>query len=101
MSMMPKGMGRLPMPKSVSVTVSHEDAADDGDGNDKEDMADKKYDEWDLKNHADTLAKAEEIKADPHLMKALKPHLEKKAKAYKSLSQLRHKASMMPKAPRV
>jgi len=47
------------------------------------------YDEYELKEACETLAKAEEIKANPKMMKALQPMLEKKAKAYMSLSDLR------------
>jgi hypothetical protein len=48
-----------------------------------------KYDEWFLEDAARTLLRAEEIKTDKKLMKALQPHLNKKAKAYKSLADLR------------
>lgn len=74
--------------KMTQVKVMGE-MCDDGDGPDAENAADKKYDDWELEDHARTLTKAEEIKSDPHLMKALQPHLEKKAKAYKSLSELK------------
>lgn len=84
----PKGLGRLQKP-AVSVTIAHEPDADD--------KKDPEWSEYQLKDHADTLAKAEEIKAHPELMKALKPHIERKAKAYKSLAQLRRKAAMLPK----
>lgn len=50
------------------------------------------YDEYELKEACETLAKAEEIKANPKLMKALQPLLEKKQKAYASLSDLREMA---------
>jgi hypothetical protein len=52
--------------------------ADDGD-----------YEEHELKEACDVLARAEEIKANSKLMKAVQPLLEKKAKAYMSLSDLR------------
>ena len=52
--------------------------ADDGD-----------YDKYEIEDAVKTLARAEEIKADAKLMKALRPELEKKAKAYYSLSELR------------
>lgn len=87
----PTGLNRLKKP-AVEITVKHSEPDED----DKE--KDPEYDEWQLKDHASTLAKAEEIKNDPKLMKALAPHIEKKAKAYKSLNQLRRKAAMLPKS---
>jgi hypothetical protein len=53
---------------------------------------DGKYDDWFLKNCAEKLLEAEEIKQDAKLMKALKPLLEKKSKAVKSLDDLRQAA---------
>lgn len=50
------------------------------------------FDEYELKEACETLAKAEEIKANPKLMKALQPLLEKKQKAYSSLAELRQLA---------
>lgn len=55
----------------------------------KEMGEENEMDEYDLKCAADTLLKAEEIKADPKMMAALKPYLEKKAKAIKSIADLR------------
>jgi len=49
-------------------------------------------DEWEIQCWADTLIKAEEIKADPEKMKLLKPYLEKKVKVITSVAQLREKA---------
>lgn len=76
--------GKMPKMKTVKVTGEVMD-----DGKDKMDGKGKKYDDWELEDAARTLTQAEEIKADPHKMKALQPHLEKKAKAYKSLAQLK------------
>ncbi len=56
--------------------------------NEKE-TKDKEYDEWKLRDACDTLLRAEEIKADPKLMKALQPYLDKKVKAYKSVADIR------------
>lgn len=50
---------------------------------------DADFDEYELKEACETLAKAEEIKANDRLMRALQPMLEKKQKAYASLSDLR------------
>ncbi len=54
-------------------------------------MPDKKkgYDKYELDNAVETLQRAEEIKADKKLMKALGPHLAKKVKAITSVAQLR------------
>lgn len=87
----PTGLARLKAAKpSVEVTVKHGEP-------DEDDKEKPEWDDWQLKDHADTLARAEEIKANPKLMEALKPHIEKKAKAYKSLNQLRKRAAMLPK----
>lgn len=45
----------------------------------------KAYDEFELKDKARTLQDAEEIKADPELMKALQPYLSKKASALEGM----------------
>lgn len=58
------------------------------------------YDKWEIESAVETLAKAEEIKADLKLMKALRPFLEKKAKAYKSLDELRSLGTEMMKKAR-
>ncbi len=76
-----KSMGKMQHVKVMGEVVD--------DGADKEDGADKKYDEWEIDDACRTLHRAEEIKADSKLMAAVKPHLEKKAKAYKSLSELK------------
>jgi len=55
-----------------------------------EEKKEGEYDEYKLQNSANTLIEAEEIKADPKLMEALKPYLEKKAKAYSSIAQLKN-----------
>lgn len=47
------------------------------------------YDEDHLQRCADTIAKAAEYQADPKLMKALRPYLEIKERAYHSLADLR------------
>lgn len=60
-----------------------------GDMVDANEEAAEGYDDWELDDACRTLAKAEEIKADAALMAAIKPLLEKKAKAYKSLAQLK------------
>ena len=54
---------------------------------------DKEYEDWELQCKANTLVEAEELKADPELMKALKPYLEKKAKAYTSIAALREEGA--------
>jgi hypothetical protein len=48
----------------------------------------KKMDQWELKECADTLIRAEEIKADKKKMAQLMPFLEGKMSAIKSLSDL-------------
>jgi hypothetical protein len=58
----------------------------------KEEGKEKGYEDYELDCKARTLMEAEEIKADPKLMAALKPYLEKKAKAINSLADLRSKA---------
>lgn len=50
------------------------------------------YDEWELECKARTLLEAEEIKQDSKLMEALKPYLEKKAKAISSIAELKEVA---------
>lgn len=46
------------------------------------------YEDYELEEACRILAKAEEIKADGPLMKALKPLLDKKVKAYMSLKDM-------------
>ena len=53
----------------------------------------KGYDEWELDDAVRTLIRAEEIKDDEPLMKAIKPHLDKKVKAVKSIADLKRIAS--------
>lgn len=56
-------------------------------------MQEKKgYDEYELEDAVRTLCRAEEIKADKKLMKALTPHLGKKVKAINSVAELRNVA---------
>lgn len=55
---------------------------------DSEMEKDGEYEEYELEEACKILAKAEEIKADAQLMKALKPLLEKKVKAHLSLQDL-------------
>ena len=50
---------------------------------------DGEYDKYELESACDTLTRAEEIKADKKLMKALGPYLEKKKKAITSIEELR------------
>ena len=51
--------------------------------------ADKpKFDEWEIRNAADTLIRAEEIKQDVELMALVAPELEKKTKAYKGIAEI-------------
>lgn len=55
-----------------------------------EEMAEsKEYEDYELTNAVDTLHKAEEIKQDASLMKAIAPMLDKKEKAVKSVADLR------------
>jgi hypothetical protein len=56
-------------------------------GEDKEKS--EEYSKWELEDACRTLQRAEEIKQDKKMMKALRPHLDKAAKAYKSLDELR------------
>ena len=53
----------------------------------------KGMDDYELKSKAQTLMDAAEIQADAELMKKLKPYLDKKSKAIKSLDDLRKRAS--------
>ena len=48
-----------------------------------------KYDKWELEDAVRTLERAEEIKMDKALMKALGPFIKDKKKAIMSLDQLR------------
>lgn len=48
----------------------------------------KDYDKWELEDACRTLQRAEEIKADPKLMEALAPHLEKGITSLKGLRKL-------------
>ena len=66
--------------------------------NKSEEKKEKEYDEWELECKARTLLEAEEIKADDKLMTALKPYLEKKAKAISSIAQLRELANKKAKS---
>lgn len=59
--------------------------------------AKEEYDEWELRCKADKLLEAEEIKADSKLMAALRPYLEKKAKAIRSIADLREVAAKKAK----
>lgn len=80
--------------KMTTVKVTGEIAGDDA----KEESAEKrKPDEYELDDAARTLHRAEEIKADKHLMKHLTPHLKKKAKHYLSLAGMRQKAVALAK----
>lgn len=47
-----------------------------------------KYDEWEIKNAADTLLRAEEIKQDAELMALVAPEVEKRIKAVKGLADI-------------
>ena len=53
-----------------------------------EEKKSKKYEDYEIEGWADTLMRAEEIKADPEKMKMLQPHLKKKVKAYKKITSL-------------
>ena len=48
----------------------------------------RKYDEWDIRNWADKLQDAEEIKNDPVKMKLLKPYLKKKVESLEDLREI-------------
>lgn len=64
-------------------------------GKDSEDQGEdspKAYDKYELECKLRTLMEAEEIKADKELMAQLKPLMEKKVKAIKSLAELRQVA---------
>lgn len=56
---------------------------------------DKEPKEWEIESWANTLMCAEEIKNDPEKMKLVKPYLDKKVKAIKSIAQLRAKGRAM------
>lgn len=69
-----------------------EDMPDDvglGDTPEEEAGETKEFEKYELENAVDTLHKAEEIKQNPALMKAIGPLLDKKSKAVKSLDDLR------------
>jgi hypothetical protein len=53
----------------------------------------KKYDDYEVKDAADTLMRAEEVKQNPHLMKHVHKHLGKKKKAIRSIQDLKDKAA--------
>lgn len=53
------------------------------------------FEKYELEEAVKALAKAEEIKADTKLMKAIQPELEKKYKAYMGLEEMRHKAGAL------
>ena len=61
---------------------------------DKE-LKDEGPDKWEIENACDTLLKAEMIKADPEMMKCLKPYLDKKAKATKAITSLKQLKSVV------
>ncbi len=82
---MSRGLARLP--KQVKVKIMGEVEPDPKDA--KEGKEPSPPEDYELEDAARTLTRAEEIKADPHMMKHLGPHLAKKAKAYKSLSELK------------
>jgi hypothetical protein len=69
----------------------------------KEEKMYGKYDKWEIENCADTIIKAEEIKADAGKMKYIKPILEKKMagvkKAIGSLAELKEVAQVKGGAP--
>jgi hypothetical protein len=55
----------------------------------------KKYEDYEVKEAADTLMKAEEIKGNKELMACVHPHLASKKKAISSISDLRKMAEKM------
>lgn len=56
-------------------------------------MEDDKYCEWKVKEAAQTLVKAEEIKKDKEMLALVKAELEKSSQAIKSIKELRGVAS--------
>lgn len=76
---MARGLSRL---KTIQVTG---EVVDDS----AEEEGEKEYDKYELESACCTLERAAEIQADPKMMAALKPYLEKKIKAVKSLQDLR------------
>lgn len=56
-------------------------------------MEDDKYCEWKVKEAAQTLVKAEEIKKDKEMLALVKAELEKSSQAIKSIKELRGIAS--------
>ena len=77
---------KMPMEKAMKdMDLADESPAEDmAEGGEK-----KEYDEYMCKDAVETLQKAEEIKSDAGLMKAIQPMLHKKVKAIKSLDDLR------------
>ena len=57
------------------------------------DMEDDKYCEWKVKDAAQTLIRAEEIKKDKEMLALVKAELEKSSMAIKSIKELRGIAS--------
>ncbi len=82
----PRGLAKMQHVKILAEVPPDDEGAEPGE---------ETFDKWELEDAARTLTRAEEIKADSKLMASLKPHLAVKAKAYKSLSQLRQKADAM------
>lgn len=70
------------MEVSIEMGKDSEDSKEEG----------KSYDKYELECKLRTLLDAEEIKADKELMAQLKPLMEKKVKAIKSLAELRQVA---------
>lgn len=59
----------------------------------KEEKKEKEgYEDYELESKARCLMEAEEIKQDAKLMEALKPYLQKKAKAISSIAELKEVA---------
>ena len=56
-------------------------------------MEDDKYCEWKVKEAAETLVRAEEIKKDKEMLALVKAELEKSSQAIKSIKELRGIAS--------
>lgn len=56
--------------------------------------SDKKYDKYELEEACNTLLKAKMIEKDEKMMAALKPYLDKKAKAAQEIAQIDPKGGL-------
>jgi hypothetical protein len=67
------------------------------EGSPQEEAGEKpEFEKHEIEHMANTLMDAEEIKSNPKKMKHVRPHLAKKAKAIRSIADLRQRAAMLP-----